>query len=68
MKTKKTIELDIEDLKWFNRAYADASLSWLLGLLLGSFRSIHEDTGVMPNLVAKDAAKEIKDQLKDADS
>lgn len=60
MKSRKNVELASQDLIWFQEAYPDGSLSWLLTLLLHSFRQIHEDTGVDPRKVAKDAAKELK--------
>lgn len=66
MKTRKTVEIDAEDMKWFNRAYPDASLSWLLGLLLSHFRAIHEDTGVTPAKVARDSAKEVMEEMDDS--
>ena len=68
MKVQKTINLESDDLNWFNQAYDGASLSWVLGLLLSNFRAIHNDTGVQPNKVARDSAKETKIEVDDADS
>jgi hypothetical protein len=66
MKTRKTVEIDTEDMKWFNKAYPEASLSWLLGLLISNFRAIHEDTGVTPAKVARDSAKIVMEEENDS--
>lgn len=63
MKVRKTVELPSQDLEWFFEAYPNASLSWCLTMLLHNFRTIHDDTGVLPNKVAKDAAKELKSSI-----
>jgi hypothetical protein len=63
VKVRKTVELPSHDLEWFMEAYPEASLSWCLTMLLHNFRSIHNDTGVTPQKVAKDAAKELKSSV-----
>lgn len=63
MKVKRHVDLPHADLEWFYREYPKASLSWALTMLLHNFRSIHEDVGVTPKRVAKDAAKEFKEQI-----
>lgn len=64
MKVKQTVTLPHEDLEWYHKAYGgDANLSFILTLLLRAFRSVHDDTGVTPFKVARDAAKEIKAQF-----
>lgn len=65
MKVRKTVELPASDLEWFMQAYPEASLSWCLTMLLHNFRTIHHDTGVTPEKVARDSAKELKDQIDD---
>lgn len=72
MKVRKTVELPADDLEWFFEAYGGvgdgekgASLSWCLTMLLHNFRTIHHDTGVTPEKVARDAAKELKEQVDD---
>ena len=60
MKSRKTVELSAQDLIWFQEAYPEASLSWILTMLLHNFRQIHEDIGATPQKIARDAAKEVK--------
>lgn len=65
MKVQKTVNLESDDLNWFNQAYDGSSLSWVLGMLLSNFRQIHIDTGVQPNKVARDSAKETLEEISD---
>lgn len=63
MKTRKQVELDTDDIEWFKKEYSGASLSWIVGELVRSFRTIHEDVGLTPRKVIRDAAKEVKEKL-----
>jgi hypothetical protein len=63
MKTRKQVELDTGDIEWFKDAYPDASLSWIVGELVRAFRAIHDDTGVTPKKIIRDAVKETKAKL-----
>lgn len=63
MKVKQTVTLPNDDLEWYQEAYPGYTLSWVLTLLLHNFRAVHQDTGVAPNKVARDAAKEVKEMI-----
>lgn len=67
MNTRKTLDLPVNLLEWYADEYPKVALSTLVVMLLNNFRQIHEDTGVTPNKVAHDAAKEVKEQLESGD-
>ncbi len=63
---RKTVELRKEDVDWFDETYSgvtnNASLSWVLSLMLEHFREVHEHT---PSDYAKMGAEELKKRLGD---
>jgi len=57
---RKQIELDEENVDWFFATYGNASLSWVLNLLLLKFREAHTHT---PTDYAKIGAEALKEEL-----
>ena len=64
---RKTVELRQEDVTWFEDTYAgvtnNASLSWVLYLMLEHFREVHEHS---PSDYARMGAEELKRRLEDS--
>lgn len=63
---RKTVELDSDNVEWFQDTYAgvggQASLSWLMDLMLAKFREAHDKT---PAQLAEIGAQELKRLLEE---
>lgn len=63
---RKTVELEKDNVEWFTETYSgvtnNASLSWVLNLMLAKFREAHEKT---PDDYARIGAAELKKMLED---
>ncbi len=59
---RKMVELNTEDVSWFNESYAGAHLSWVLTMLLSEFRKCH---ALAPIDYAAIAAKSLEGQIAD---
>jgi len=63
---RKTVELRKEDVDWFEETYSgvtnNASISWVLSLMLEHFREVHEHS---PTDYARMGAEELKRRLED---
>lgn len=59
---RKMVELNSEDVSWFNTAYQGAHLSWVLSMLMGEFRKAHSLT---PADYAAIGAKQLQGQIAD---
>lgn len=61
---RKTVELDEDNVNWYYDTYAgitnNASLSWVLDLMLAKFREAHDKT---PEQLAEIGASELKKLL-----
>lgn len=61
MKARKAVELSEENVQWFQDTYSgNASLSWLLDMLMTKFREAHTQT---PAELARLGAEELKREL-----
>lgn len=57
---QRNVQLNEDDVQWFERTYPKASLSATLGLLLEKYRRVTEFT---PENYAEIAARELKEEL-----
>lgn len=57
---QRNIQINEDDVRWFEQTYPRASLSGILGLLLEKYRSVNTYT---PEYYAELAAKELKEEL-----
>jgi len=71
-KTRKQIEIPKDDYEWFLLRHPGASLSWLMTLLLHSYRTVCEDKGsinrldsLTPDKLTEIAAKDIREAISD---
>lgn len=59
---QKRLMLNQDDVEWFESTYVDASLGWIMSMLLEEFRKAHEKT---PADLAKIGAAELKKLLEE---
>jgi hypothetical protein len=57
---RKGIELDKDDVRWFNEQYPEGSLSGILSMLFSKFREVNTHT---PSDYAQLAAKALSEEL-----
>jgi len=57
---RKFIELNKDDLEWYEKTYPNGSLTWILSMLFHEFRTATEHT---PNEYAKIATESLQEQL-----
>jgi hypothetical protein len=57
MRSEHQIKLDAEDVEWLRATYPQASLGWVLSMMLKEFRKQHS---VVPADLAKLGAAELK--------
>lgn len=59
---RKMVELNSEDVNWFEVAYSGAHISWVLSMLLQEFRKSHS---LNPSDYAAIAASSLQGQIQD---
>lgn len=57
---RKFIDINEDDLEWFERTYPNGSLTWILSMLLHEFRTATEHT---PNDYAKIATESLQQHI-----
>lgn len=59
---RRYVDLDPDDVRWYNETYPDGSFNWLFGMLMKEFRRVHSTT---PQDYALIGAREIKKRLEE---
>jgi hypothetical protein len=62
---RRYVDIDKDDVEWFNQTYPKGSFNWLFNMLLKEFRRAHTIT---PQDYALIGAREIMKQVKEEDS
>lgn len=60
---RRMVGLNSDDVEWYEATYGEDRLSWVLAMLLQSFRDAHKET---PLFYSDLAAKKLKVEIEDA--